>query len=122
MSKSEFEHYRTAGELFGRLRAHLGFGHLSMHLNECSVKFSWRFNAKEKRYAFDVSFTFEELATQTEGYFAKLAEDIADRWKSESRAASGNKSRLCQCGGVMVHNSSNFVMECVRCGDVLAIG
>jgi ribosome-associated toxin RatA of RatAB toxin-antitoxin module len=88
MSKSEFEHYRAAGELFGRLRARLGFGHLSMHSNEeCLITFSWRFNAKGQRYAVDYCFTFEELADQSEEYFIKLAEHVVDQWKSQAKEA-----------------------------------
>jgi hypothetical protein len=87
MSRSEFEHYRTAGELFGRVRAHLGFGDLSMRSDDHTVTFSWRVRSKGHGYAGDYAFSFEELVDQPEERLAQIVEHVTELWKHGARIA-----------------------------------
>lgn len=97
-------HYKSAGELFGRLQSALGFGELTMaeskHINSaaCCIAYRWSFQAGGKTYGCE-----EQLHIHDWRYIKSIPEHaakIAERWKQlhrnsvalRSLAASGDKT------------------------------
>ena len=95
MIHKEFEDYRRAGELFGRLETELCFGSLSMHVECQFFVFQWRFEAKGNPYGQQLAVAGADLMTESD--LNRLAETTATAWRDSVRNAqlanSGSQDR-----------------------------
>ena len=85
----QLELYRTAGELFGRLRQSVGFGELVMIAEDRAVSFRWTFKSGNERYYCQWTSTDVELSHIE--HIESFADDIASGWKAEHRTVEGSE-------------------------------
>jgi hypothetical protein len=86
----EWERWRNAGELLGRIRKGLGFGDAALYQDESglgSFRIQWWFNVKGERYSAAYIVTDEELS---QAFSIELtADSIIERWKNDAREKLG---------------------------------
>jgi len=82
----EWEHWRNAGELLGRVRKGLGFGYVALDQDDSSFglfRIQWSFNANGQRYSADYAFTDLDLSKFAS--IAIVAQSVVKQWKRDAR-------------------------------------
>ena len=91
----EFERWRNAGELFGRVKKGLGFGDVALYEDDSGLgdfRLQWWFNAKGQRYSAAYTVLDEELASVMS--IDLIAANIVSKWKRESKEKFDGKGDL----------------------------
>lgn len=86
----DWDRWRNAGELWGRVRKGLGFGDVALYQDDSglgSFRIQWWFNAKGERYSAAYTVTDEALSQTLS--IELIADDIIRRWKHDARAKLG---------------------------------
>ena len=86
----EWERWRNAGELLGRVRKSIGFGRVSLEQDDSGVGefvLLWSITASGKRYAATWTFNSEELSSVIS--IDLIAQRIVDDWRNDARNKIG---------------------------------
>lgn len=86
----EWERWRDAGELFGRVKMGLGFGDVSLCENTDNLRgfsIQWWFNARGKRWS--QKWCFDDRDIEMRGGPERMANDLVEMFKENARSKVG---------------------------------